>query len=383
MNERKLYRDRVKLVVADADERYLDRLAERLAELFGSRIRLVTFTRAGLLAEYMNTAGERVDILLVHPHLLAAGLLPDKNVGLRALLAEGESDSIPDGFFVVDKYQPCDRMVYQLLGLYAETNPGVAGLISGTSATRIISVFSPAGGVGKTAISVGLATRLAELDRAVFYLNLESFASLASNPEGYGNEGFTHVLLGLLTNPGILPLRLEKYKQKDAERNFYYLDPPQCCLELLQLGSEKTRQLLDRLKQMGKYDAVVIDLDAAITEPTLAALELSDSVVLVEVPEPWCQAKIEAFLNQVPLIGSLEETELLARLVPVVNKYTAGSLTDLNRYGLKRRFAIPFFQDLWRDEQGVPGFDLDRRMSNYLHELAVQFLQDEPRGGRQ
>jgi pilus assembly protein CpaE len=161
--------------------------------------------------------------------------------------------------------------------------PGAArGPLSPASTGRIYPVFSPRGGSGKTTLAVRLATRLAELspqrvalldldlfsDDAALQLNLTPAASLASireaelaglDPRSLGNylvehESRLRVLVGA-TSP------------EEGER----------------VTGAHVRAALAALRR--QFLVTIVDCGSTFSEPTLAALEAGDRVLVVCTPE--------------------------------------------------------------------------------------------------
>ena len=144
-----------------------------------------------------------------------------------------------------------------------------------SGACRVISVFSPKGGVGKTTIAFNLAVSLAQMgvstaliDGSLQYGDLRSLLKVPSDV------------------PSILDLPTDKVQESDL-RDVLWRDPAGIDIllapprvEMAEMVTprdvEKTISLLRRL-----YEAIVIDTPAALSETTLALLDGSDIVLSV------------------------------------------------------------------------------------------------------
>jgi len=361
--------NKLRLVIADPDGQYVDRLSEYIEAAFCSRIRVSSYTRVELLETFLRTEGEPVDILLVHPSFLGSQVPQDANIGLVGVLSEGQDSKQYGDWLAFDKFQSGDRLMMQVLDSYSAKKNHAVRLISGLHNTLLVSIYSPAGGAGKTSIALGLAGRLGELGLSVFCLSLETVNSMAAALPCSGNDGLTHVLLGLIENPDSVPVKVELHKGRDPHRHFFFLEPPQSLLELSEIGTDQLRLLLMKMKETGKYDVILLDLDSAITNTTMTALDCSDRVVLIQVPDCACRSKMDAFLSQFRKPG-WDQTGLMEKLIPVINKGAGAPAADLGEYGLKIKFAIPFFANLWSADNGRYFFDIDRMFGSYLDGLA-------------
>lgn len=359
---------KIRLVLADHDSKYVDKVAEYINSIYTSRIRVVSFTRADLLREFLSSGRDKVDILLAHPNFLIDE--PDlyKNVYMIVTLSDGSIIYQGKGCSI-NKYQPGDQLVSQLLNFYAEKNSSVSDLIKGSARTKVVSVYSPAGGVGKTSLTLGLASKLGDFGNAVLCLSFESINSMVSGLVCNGNDAMTHILISLKENVAVLPVKLEMYKTKDPSLNIDFIEPPECFLELSELKADDLRLLFQNLRQLGKYDFILVDMDAAADERAVAVFEASDSVVLVQAPDSLCYFKTQSFLNQMRITGIAEKTGFFDKLVPVVNKHYGNVDTQLSEE-LRTNFTIPVVQGLWHSVNGRHIFDSTREFSNSLYQLA-------------
>jgi pilus assembly protein CpaE len=140
---------------------------------------------------------------------------------------------------------------------------------------RVVSVFSPKGGVGKTTIAFNLAVSLAQLsaptaliDGSLQYGDLRSLLKVPSDV------------------PSILDLPTDRVQEQDLRDVMWHdaagidilLAPPRVEMsEMINARDvEKTVSLLRRL-----YDAIVIDTPTSLSETTLALLDASDVILSV------------------------------------------------------------------------------------------------------
>lgn len=144
-----------------------------------------------------------------------------------------------------------------------------------SGACRVISVFSPKGGVGKTTIAFNLAVALGQLGLKTALI------------DGSLQYGDLRALLKVPSDvPSILDLPTDRVLESDL-RDVLWRDPAGVDIllapprvEMAEMVSardvEKTLSLLRRL-----YEAIVIDTPTTLSEVTLAFLDASDIVLSI------------------------------------------------------------------------------------------------------
>jgi len=147
---------RLKLVLADYDNNYVDRVTGFINSSFFSGIRVSSFTDPVRLAEYLSCASEKAGILLAHPDFVSRIPDPERHFEAVFILSDGRLPENSDRSVVnqetyrsIYKFQPGDRLIGQIVQIYAEKNAPAAECVPRASATQLIAVFSPAGGVGR------------------------------------------------------------------------------------------------------------------------------------------------------------------------------------------------------------------------------------------
>jgi pilus assembly protein CpaE len=139
--------------------------------------------------------------------------------------------------------------------------------------SRIVSVFAPKGGVGKTTIAFNLACAIGQLDQKTVLI------------DGSLQFGDLRALLKVPTDaPSILDLPTDRIAESDLQDVLWrdpsgidiLLAPPR--VEMAEMvTSRDLEKILSLLRRV--YQAIVIDMSSAISDINLTFLDTSDTIV--------------------------------------------------------------------------------------------------------
>ncbi len=151
---------------------------------------------------------------------------------------------------------------------------------SSETKSRVITLFSNKGGIGKTSIASNLALELAKITKenvALVDLNFQ-FGDITTFLDLKPSFNISYVLENLnRINSEFLLNTLEKYKNT----SLYILADPPCFKQAETVTKSQIAKLIDILKNTFSY--IVIDAEAGFESKTITALDNSDLVFLVTV----------------------------------------------------------------------------------------------------
>jgi pilus assembly protein CpaE len=185
---------------------------------------------------------------------------------------------------------------YELVGRVQQVNrERRAG--SGAGGTRVISVFAPQSGVGKTTIAFNLAAAIGPIAGPTLLvdgsLQFGDLRTLLRVPPGVGS------ILDLPTDR-ILPEDLEGVSWHDPSGVDVLLAPPR--IEMAEMvTSRDVARVLSLLRLV--YSTVVVDLSSVVNDVSLAFLDASTTVVEIVTPDSTAIHNILAMDETFAAIG--------------------------------------------------------------------------------
>lgn len=244
----------------------------------------------------------------------------DQNYMRRAMLA-GARDFLtkpPMGDELISAIRRAGSMAQSERAKTAYVQPapvmGGMGVPFGLGAPKgkIVTVYSPKGGVGCTTIAVNLALTLNNDDtRAVLVDGNLQFGDVAV----FVNEQGKNTLADLTPRADELdPEIVEEVMLKHAASGLHILAAPNRPEYAEKVSSGQFSRVLEYLRQM--YSYVVVDTSAYLTDATLSAIDLSDVIILVTTQDIPSIKNCRLFLDLLQTMGVERE-----RILFVMNRF--------------------------------------------------------------
>lgn len=266
------------------------------------------FTSPEVLADFARS--HPVEILLISDKAITEEIrqLPIRQI---ILLSEGVHDPSLDQFPAVYKYQSSDNVIREVMACYGVENEVVVGQNQVTKKEmRIIGVYSPVGRTQKTSFALALGQILGR-DRAVLYLNLESYSGFEQLLETHFDRGLSDILYyARQQNSGIV------YKiagMVQTIQNLDFLPPALFPMDIQTTKYEEWLWLFRQLEQNSSYEVLILDLGDAVCD----LYQLLDYCTEIYVPirqDVISMAKIAQFEQTLQLWDSASVMEKIRKI---------------------------------------------------------------------
>ncbi len=146
------------------------------------------------------------------------------------------------------------------------------------SRTRIITVASGKGGVGKTNIATNLALSYAAMGKKVILMDADL---------GLAN---VNVVLGVIPKYNLYHV-IRKQKQMsdiimDTDYGIQIVAGASGFAKIANLTEEERQDFIEELQHIGQADIVIIDAGAGVSNNVIAFVAAADEAIIVTTPEP-------------------------------------------------------------------------------------------------
>ena len=333
-----MFLKKLQLIVLDSDSLFLKSFNEYIiSSNLNSKFDIKLFSSSESMKHFI-TSEQSYDILLVQPGLYKDEMFQsEKSMVVFLQEIEGKTE---EGFYAVLKYQPLNKMLSSILSIYYENYSSFSGLARKGIKTKVISIFSPVGGTGKTTVSVNMSRQLALKGFKVFYLNLELLNTTSLYFRSQGDPPSLQILYYLKARPDQLLGKVEALKKFDDASKVDYLDIPPCPDEMMSITKEEIKTLIQALIETGQYDYILIDLDSSLHERNVAAFEESNQIIWLLNNDLQSFHKTSAMLDRLDdVIGT--EHNLAEKVIFVMNRFIGQFPSDYHKYNLPIMGYLP------------------------------------------
>ncbi|GGH77619.1 cellulose biosynthesis protein BcsQ [Pullulanibacillus pueri] len=361
---------KLKLMMADTDADYMESVAVYLRSSHeGVKFDVKLFSTSENVSHYLSNH-EQIDILLIAPELLTQEL-PIQHVGLVLMLEDERIARYDSTFIRIFKYQPLNKLISDILSHYYDENGKIQSFHYEMGRTKVLSMYSASGGVGKTTLAISLARQLALADKKVFYLNLELINSTSLYLTSLDDQPSTQILYHVKTSKDQLVSKIESLKKYSADMKVEYFDLAINPEEMLDLTEEDVNTLVSGLLETKHYDFIIIDGDDSLDPRMQAALNVSDFILWVLNNERQSFFKTEELMKQGKVFFE-KEAELGEKLLFILNQFTGTLAEEFKIASLPIKEYTPFIPEWKQLRSGTQLLSTPLFSEDFLHHLGVQ-----------
>ena len=308
----------ISIAIADTDREYVERLSEVLQQYNDLTIRI--FTSAEKLKAAME--GNHIDVVLFDPDISGEMLVfPGVKLPMCLYSDESRNRSMYADFAKVAKYQRISNIYKELVREYAD-KAGYSADFNNMQNTKLIAVYSPVGGSGKTTVALSLASKYVSRGKTALFLSMEQLCSSSCvNPKL--EEGITALVAGAADEHVNFELKL-KGLMKQGMNGMFYLEGFERIVDYDAVTGGEMEDILDRMKRCNVCDILVVDMESALDSIGKAVLDAADKIVIVEKTGELSNLKMNLFAQQA-LVAEYENKMVTVRNFAENNSvYSAG-----------------------------------------------------------
>lgn len=318
--------ERIRILLADRDEKYLMPLERKFINELDEQAELIVISDPDYMRRFFSTP-QNLDLVLINKEMYGEDM-DRHNIAHLFLLSEKEPGSADTGRLntqVLYKYTSV-KEIYTTV--FNRTTLRQKLPLVGQHVTYVILIYSPVGGIGKTTAAMGLCAAFAQFHRRALFVGADNLQSHRYLVEQFAGDAPRNAAGGV-EGPGV-PV--------SCKGLFDLLPPYGQALPSLHLTPRCLIETIRKFARSGEYDYVVVDSASDFSQDTIKLMEAAGKVVLLAGQEAYATATLHCLLQNIDCSDG-------NKFLFVCSKYRQGpnALPDdplVSRHGIQE--YIPF-----------------------------------------
>lgn len=367
---------KLSLVIADNNSAFLNIFVTYLTNQHSHRFQVYCYSDKEKLENFFCKNNKEIDILLISPENYYEGLENEKIKSL-VILSNGRMDKDFRKAKIINRFQSGDAIVGDLLKIFTEENSDLIDIYPGYNSTKVVGVFSTAGGSGKSSIAIASAITYSQMGNNVFYLNMENIPSTQMFFDCEGMSNLSHIFYHLKSKKSNIGLKIEALKTVDPIYNVNYFSTQESLMEQSEILPEEFESLILQMRNSKLYDIIFVDLPSIIDNKTLQILASCDEIYLVLTQDYFCCSKTQLFLNELSIIEQKNGSDYTSKLIFLLNKYKqdlSSPIDEADFYGSTISLKIPMVPQLLTMNSGRSKINLNNGFGDAINSLMQRYV---------
>lgn len=261
------------LAIVDSDEAYASKLAAYFRAYEPDQFFVTHISLEVSINETL--ANNPQQIILMNEEIYKSNPSYD---GFVILLTEDmvspELMELPSVF----KYQSGRDIVTQVLRIFAKYT-SLEKIRVTESMCKVVGVFSPIGGVGKTTISFAIGNTLASKEQKTLYISLESFPSTNLFIHEKYEDTLSDLIFYARKKVDNIGVKVESIARKNESIGLYCIPPIYEPEDMNEIDVCDMEYILSALRKCKLFDYVIIDIPSQLSDQRW--LSLCDEIILL------------------------------------------------------------------------------------------------------
>lgn len=350
---------KIKVLLADEDERYLAPLERRFIDGLGVNADINVITDKNYLNTFFSKP-QSLDLLMINEDFYDSGI-GRHNIGCIFLLCEQPPEASSTDDLDIKKIYKYTSVKEIYNEVFHSASAAVQTHASRNEETRMIMFYSPIGGIGTTSLAAGLCTCFARQHKRALFVgtdNLQTFGWIQKN-----QSSLDQTIAKLLSTQSE---DVYEYAKAYIRNGSYDMLPPfQSSLSSLNLKAIQYALLLKLAKSSSDYSFIVVDLPSDFSEDVSKLLSLSDHTVIVTGQDSVSIHKLNCLLSNIDCSDQ-------SRFYFVCNKYKESEDNQLVMQDGVNKIHI---EEYINEDRFIPVSDIDYFANDKsLQKLALTFI---------
>lgn len=262
-----------KIILADTDEKYIEPLITKFVDELGEKTELEVISDIEFFQSYFSVPQD-VDMLVVSQKMYCEELQKQNIKHICILTEEIEiTKKENSAVHMIYKYSNMKELFSEIM---YQAGKELNALNQRRSHTKVITVCSGIGGVGKTSIALSLSEYLAQNHKKVLFISteaLQSFRCFLEDKKELPKEAY----IFLKENSAFMYEKIKEYFKKEI---FDYFPPFSTVLDSINLPFSIYKNIIMSASASEEYEFIIVDTQTGYSDNLIDILQISEHVIV-------------------------------------------------------------------------------------------------------
>lgn len=316
------------IVFVSFDEEYVSTIEYKFAKLVEERANIEFITDRGVFSELMKMP-KKVDVMIIP---MGVTIEHPEAFSKTKVYYLTEDETTENNLSCIYKYYSVKSIVEKIdAGLIADSSG------ADSKGTKVVGVFSVAGGTGNTLTALSLAYKLQQKGKRVMYISTvphQDFSYYMKYKDVLG-AAFCYQCSINIKNA------LKLVQSEIRNEGFDFLPPFKNLPVSYQMKFSMYIQIVSYIKNTNIYDYIIVELSPDLQSDKLVFLKECDRTVLVTTQDKNAVSKLETFLNHM--------LDFNRNIVLLCNRYKRNQMDYLSGGDVLRKYEFSEFIEEYAD----------------------------------
>ncbi|MDY4079317.1 MAG: AAA family ATPase [Clostridium sp.] len=310
--------EKINLIVVENDEMYLNAFKNYIINNYSGRFNIICYTDISILNENINKMKNK-DVLLIDEELFEQ--INDLSTIKTVLILTNGNFEECEGYKTINKFQAisniCEEIINSFNSISREHKKIEKIVKKGDAKTRIITVYSPVGGSGKTSVATTLSVCLAERNMKVLYLNFEDIQSTSTYFNENKLKSFSELIYYIKEENENFREKFFEIVNVDNDTGVNFLESTDNILDIEDINQNDIKWFIEKILEFKYFDYVIIDTSSKFNSVYKMIMDCSEMIICPFLYEETSIKKLEIFLSNIDFIDKI--VFLLNKINPNIN----------------------------------------------------------------
>lgn len=301
------------------DKEYISTIEYKFASLVKEKAQVSFITDRNVFSSFMIMPS-KIDILIIpygtvieHPEAFS-------KTKIFYLIDEEREENNPDYIY---KFYSVKSIVEKI-----DKSLIVDSKETGSKGTKVLGVFSAAGGTGTTITALSIAKKLKNKGKRVIYISTTPYQDFAYYMENVEELSVPFSYQCSINIKNALKILVSEIRIKE----FDYLPPFKNLPVSYQVGFSTYVQIIDYIKKLNSYDYIVVEMSSELEPGKMEFILRCDKLVAVTTQDRTAVNKLKKSIDSMP--------DFSDKIVILCNRYKKSQRNFISETDYFKRFEI-------------------------------------------